>query len=247
MPKSKIFHQSVLGGCYVGFGALLSLTIAGGLAGFGAANPGIPKMAFAALFPVNLLFIVTTGGQLFTGNSAAVTAARWEGLVDTRQLIRSLVVSLAGNAVGCMLLAWASSYVGLLTGGTAAMLTTTAWTKCHAAAMGPILGKALLCNWMVSLAVYLAGAANGLCGKLIACWFPISTFCAIGLEHSVANLFILPAALLLGGIPLTVSDVVWRNVVPVLLGNAVAGAGVVAASYAFQFGKWGNRAVVRNG
>lgn len=70
MQKRKILHQSILGGCYVGFGGLLSLSIAGGLGGIGAANPGIPKMAFAALFPVNLLLIVTTGGQvrlLFVG------------------------------------------------------------------------------------------------------------------------------------------------------------------------------------
>ena len=72
MPKTKILHQSILGGCYVGFGGLLALSVAGGLGGIGAANPGIPKMAFAALFPVNLLLIVTTGGQLFTGNSSAV-------------------------------------------------------------------------------------------------------------------------------------------------------------------------------
>lgn len=64
MQKRKILHQSILGGCYVGFGGLLSLSIAGGLGGIGAANPGIPKMAFAALFPVNLLLIVTTGGQV---------------------------------------------------------------------------------------------------------------------------------------------------------------------------------------
>ena len=64
MQKRKILHQSILGGCYVGFGGLLSLCIAGNLQGIGAANPGIPKMAFAALFPVNLLLIVTTGAQV---------------------------------------------------------------------------------------------------------------------------------------------------------------------------------------
>jgi hypothetical protein len=64
MQKRKILHQSILGGCYVGFGGLLSLCIAGNLGGIGATNPGIPKMAFAALFPVNLLLIVTTGGQV---------------------------------------------------------------------------------------------------------------------------------------------------------------------------------------
>lgn len=235
MPKTKIFHQSVLGGCYVGFGGLVSLTIAGGLAGLGAANPAVPRLAFAALFPVNLLLIVTTGGQLFTGNSAAVAAARWEGLVTWRQLHRNWAVSIAGNVVGCALFAWAAWYVGLLKEGTAAMLSSTAWSKCRNS-LGPTIVKAILCNWMVSLAVCLAGAANSLCGKLIAVWFPISTFVAIGLEHSVANMFILPAALLLG-VPLTLRDVILRNVGPALIGNALAGALVVAASYAFQFGK----------
>jgi len=51
MAKTKILHQSILGGAYVGFGGLLSLCIAGNLMGISAANPGIAKMAFASLFP----------------------------------------------------------------------------------------------------------------------------------------------------------------------------------------------------
>lgn len=51
MSKMKIFHQSVLGGCYVGFGGLLSFCIAGNIGGIAAENPGIAKMAFASLFP----------------------------------------------------------------------------------------------------------------------------------------------------------------------------------------------------
>ena len=62
----------------------------------------------------------------------------------------------------------------------------------------------------------------------------------IGLEHSVANMFIMPAALLLK-VPLTISDVLFRNVIPVLIGNAIAGALVVAGSYSFQFGKLGKK------
>jgi formate/nitrite transporter FocA (FNT family) len=93
---------------------------------------------------------------------------------------------------------------------------------------------------MVSLAVFMAGASNDLVGKLVGCWFPISTFVAIGLEHSVANLFILPCALLLGA-KVTVGDVIFKNLIPVLLGNAIAGAFVVAASYSYQFGKLGKK------
>lgn len=94
---------------------------------------------------------------------------------------------------------------------------------------------------MVSLAVFMAGASNDLCGKLVGCWFPISTFVGIGLEHSVANLFILPCALLLGGSGLGLADVVFKNLVPVLLGNFIAGAFIVAGSYSYQFGAIGKK------
>jgi len=194
---------------------------------------------FASLFPVNLLLIVTTGGQLFTGNSATCAAAYYEGLVDSYEVLRNWIVALVGNVVGCGLMALASSYVGLLSGGTAEMCLKTAMGKCTNA-FGPTLVKAILCNWMVTLAVKLSGASNDLVGKLVGCWFPISTFVAIGLEHSVANMFILPAALLLGA-PLTVADVVFRNIVPVLIGNAIAGSIIVAASYSYQFGRLGGK------
>jgi formate/nitrite transporter len=175
MSKRKILHQSILGGAYVGFGGLLSLSVAGNLGGIGAQNPGIIKMAFAALFPVNLLLIVTTGGQLFTGNTCSVSAAKYEGLVEWRELARSWTMSIVGNVIGCGLFALASFYVGLLTGGTANLCYDTALNKCRAT-IGQTLVKAIMCNWMVSLAVFLAGASNDLSGKLVGVWFPISTF-----------------------------------------------------------------------
>jgi len=235
----KILHQSILGGAYVGFGGLLALSVAGNISGIGFTNPGLVKMTFAALFPVNLLLIVMTGGQLFTGNSSTVAAAKLEGMVYWRELWKSFGVSLIGNIIGCGLFALTADYVGLLKGGTGALACSTAVNKC-AGTFGQTMVKAILCNWMVSLAVYMAGASNDLVGKLVGCWFPISTFVAIGLEHSVANLFIMPCALLLGA-KLTVRDVIVKNLIPVLLGNAIAGAVVVAGSYSYQFGKVGKK------
>lgn len=217
LSKKKILHQSILGGMYVGFGGLLSLSIAGNMGGIAGPNPGLAKMTFAALFPVNLLLIVTTGGQLFTGNSATVAAAKYEKLVTWRELIRNWSVSIVGNVIGCVGFALAANYVGLLTGGTAALAKSTAMGKC-AGAFGPTVVKAILCNWMVSMAVFLAGAANDLTGKLVGCWFPISTFVGIGLEHSVANMFILPAAMLAGA-PVGLAAVLGKNLIPVLIGN----------------------------
>ena len=132
----KIFHQSVMGGAYVGFGGLLALSIAGNIPGVAGTNPGLVKMAFAALFPVNLILILMTGGQLFTGNSSTVAAAKFEKMIQWRGLWKSFGVSLLGNIVGCTLFAFAANYCGLLAGGTANLATKTAIAKCSSA-FGP--------------------------------------------------------------------------------------------------------------
>lgn len=237
LPKRKIFHQSVLGGCYVGFGGLISLCIAGNLGGLSGASPGIAKMAFAALFPVNLLLIVSTSGQLFTGNSATVAAARFERFVTWNDLWTNWAVSLTGNIVGCSVFAAAAMLAGVMNPGASALTVSTAISKCGAGLV-PTLIKAIMCNWMVSMAVFLSGAANDMTGKMVGCWFPISTFVGIGLEHSIANLFILPLALMLGA-PLSLGDIIFKNLIPVIVGNGIAGALIVAASYSYQFGRLG--------
>jgi len=89
----KILHQSIMGGCYVGFGGTLSIMISGSIPGIAASNPGLQKLLFAALFPMNLLLILNTGGQLFTGNAAAVPAAYFEGLVVVDAILRSWALS----------------------------------------------------------------------------------------------------------------------------------------------------------
>jgi formate/nitrite transporter len=237
LPKRKIFHQSVLGGCYVGFGGLISLMIAGNLGGVAVANPGIAKMAFAALFPVNLLLIVTSSAQLFTGNSATVAAAKFEGFVSWSDLWTSWSLSLAGNIVGCALFAKATMLGQIMNPGAAQLALATAAAKCSAPLV-PTLIKAVMCNWMVSMAVFLSGAANDMAGKMVGCWFPISTFVGIGLEHSVANLFILPLALMLGA-NISLKTMIVKNLIPVIIGNAIAGSLIVAASYSYQFGRLG--------
>lgn len=237
LPVLKILHQSIMGGCYVGFGGLLSTVVAGGAAGVGKDNPGLQKFIFAALFPVNLLLILMSGGQLFTGNSAAVPAALYEGLVNTNDLIKSWVVSYLGNIIGCGLFAYAAKYTGLLAYGVKDLAVANTVKKCGGA-FGPTVVKAIMCNWLVCMAVWLAGAANDLAGKMVGIWFPISTFVAIGLEHSVANLFLLPLGMLAGA-DVTLSDVIFKNLIPVTLGNAIAGALVVAAGYSYAFGKLG--------
>lgn len=238
LPKRKIFHQSFLGGCYVGFGGLISLMIAGNLGGLSAANPGISKMAFAALFPVNLILIVMTSAQLFTGNSATVAAAYYEGFVSAKDLATSWSLSLLGNIVGCAVFAKAAMLAKVMNPGATQLAIATAIGKCCTVGFVPTIMRAIMCNWMVSMAVYLSTAANDLTGKMVGCWFPISTFVGIGLEHSIANLFVLPLALMLGA-DITLGTMITKNLIPVIIGNGIAGALIVAASYSYQFGRLG--------
>jgi len=233
----KTLHQSIMGGAYVGIGGLLSLAVAGSIPGIAKENPGMQKFIFAALFPVNLLLILSSGGQLFTGNSAAVPAALFEGLITMPDLIKSWVVSYIGNVIGCGGLAIAATYAGLNKYGLAELATSTTVKKCSSA-FGPTVVKAIMCNWLVCMAVFLAGAANDMTGRYVGIWFPISTFVSIGLEHSVANMFLLPMGLLANA-PLSLSDVLLKNLLPVTIGNAIAGALVVGAGYSFAFGKLG--------
>lgn len=52
------------------------------------------------------------------------------------------------------------------------------------------------CNWFVGLALWLCYGASDATGKLLGTWFPVMTFVALGFQHSVANAFVIPAAIL---------------------------------------------------
>lgn len=233
----KIFASSTLGGFYVAMGGMLSLAIAGNIPGVAAQNPGFIKLVFAALFPVNLLMALMTGAQLFTGNTANMAASIYEGETNTRDLARAWVVSWIGNIVGCGCYALAAYYTGCLDGGAGALAIKTAAGK-TSMPWGVCFCKAIMCNWLVCMAVYLCGCAKDLTGKMVGIWWPITTFVAIGFEHSVANMFILPAAILAGA-PLTFSDIMLTNLIPVTLGNAVAGVFFMSGGMSIMHGKLG--------
>jgi formate/nitrite transporter len=223
-----------LAGCYVAFGAVLAMSVASAL---GDVSPGVTKLVFGGLFPIALMNIVATGSQLFTGNTASVAAAFYEGQVDLAALGRNWVVTYAGNLIGSLLFLELIKYSGLLTGGVATMASKIAVAKCGSA-FGPSVVKAILANWLVCLAAYMATLETDLAGKLIGIWINISAFVMIGLEHSIANLFLLPLGMAAGA-DISTADMWMKNIIPVTLGNIIAGAGIFAGSYSFLYGKLG--------
>jgi len=229
--------SGTLAGVYVAFGAMVSLSVASAIPGIAEGSPGIQKLIFGALFPIALLNIVATGSQLFTGNTASVAAALYEGLIGPADLVRNWVVTYAGNLLGSLLAVEGFKYTGLLSGSTATMAAKVAVGKCGSA-FGPTVMKAVFANWLVCLAAFMATVESDLAGKIVGIWFPISAFVMIGFEHSIANMFLMPLGMKAGGAVSTM-DIVMKNLVPVTIGNVIAGAIIFAGSYSVLYGKLG--------
>ena len=234
MSVLQTMHSSIYGGFYVGMAGLLSLAISGNMV---APSISAQRFVFAALFPVNLLLVLQSGAQLFTGNTATLSMAFYEGKATGFQVLRSWVLSWIGNVIGCGTMAVMAWYTQLLTGGTADLAIATVAKKCHYG-FGITIVKAIMCNWLVCMAVYLCTQANDLTGKMVGIWFPISMFVAIGFEHSVANMFLLPAGFFSGS-PITPQFMLLHNLLPVSLGNLIAGSIVIAAGFSFGSGALG--------
>jgi formate/nitrite transporter FocA (FNT family) len=90
--------------------------------------------------------------------------------------------------------------------------------------------KGILCNWMVTLGAVLALASRSTIGKVVAMWLPIMTFFAHGYEHSIVNMYVIPAGTLLGA-PVSIGKWWLWNQIPVTVGNIVAG--VVLTAWVF--------------
>ncbi|GLC33508.1 hypothetical protein PLESTB_000082700 [Pleodorina starrii] len=229
------FVQGIQAGAYIAFGAFLACSIGGSIPGVAAANPGLAKLLFALIFPVGLSLVTNCGAELYTGNTMMLTCALIEKKATWGQLWKNWLVSYAGNFVGSIAMVLAVVATGLLT--TNGLPVTMAQTK---ATLGftEVLSRSILCNWLVCCAVWAASAATSLPGRILALWPPITAFVAIGLEHSVANMFVIPLGILLGA-NVTWGQFVFNNLLPVTLGNTIAGVVMMALAYSVSFGAVG--------
>jgi formate/nitrite transporter len=192
-------------------------------------------MIFGAFgLPFGLIMTLVTGGELFTGNTALVTAAWAERQITLRDLLKNWLASYSGNLVGSILLAWLAFQSGTLGNAPAAVAIATG--KCSLP-WNVAFVRGILANWLVCMAVYMASGCNTLIGKMTAVWFPISAFTALGLDHSVANMFILPLGMFRGA-EITWTQMWINNLIPVTLGNIVGGALFVMAPFGTTYGKW---------
>jgi len=235
---AKIFKLGIVSGAHIGFGSYLAITVGGACPEIAAANPGLQKMIFGAFgLPFGLIMTLVTGGELFTGNTALVTAAVKEGKATYKDLVKSWTSSYVGNFVGSLILAYLAFKSGTLGNAPASVAIATA--KCSMP-FDVAFVRGILCNWLVCMAVYMASGCATMIGKMTAVWFPISAFVALGLDHSVANMFIIPLGILRGA-EVSIGQMFIKNLIPVTLGNIVGGAIMCMMPFGLSFGKWFNK------
>ena len=249
LPAYKLLLLGILAGAFIGFAAEGS-----NAAIHTITSVGLAKTLAGALFATGLMMVVVTGGELFTGNTLIVVAcsekkARWI------KLLKNWFFVYVGNFIGSIIIVifiilsgqfdFSNGLLGGFTIKVAVYKTSLSFQQ--AFFMG------ILCNWLVCMAVWMGFATKDIAGKLLAIFFPIWLFITSGFEHSVANMYYIPAGILaksndawvkaaetLGVTPEKLQHLNWstfavNNLIPVTLGNIVGGCVFVGLIFWLSF------------
>jgi formate/nitrite transporter len=232
----KALVAGFLAGAYIAFGGLLAITVSSGL------DPKtwgtLPTLFTGAVFSLGLILVVVAGSELLTGNMALVPLATMSRRVTGAGLLRNLTVVMIGNLLGSLFVAY---FLAVQTGVVTAELPLArlgqiATAKGVTESEWQIFLRAVGCNWLVCLAVWMALGAEDIGGKILAIFFPIMAFVAMGFDHVVANMFFLPAAIFAHVPGITWWDAI-HNWIFAFLGNFVGAAVFVSGAYYYLYGR----------
>jgi len=216
-----------------GFLSASLLGYATALAVYATAQTKSPLVG-ALIFPVGFVMLSLLGLELVTGNFALLLLPAFQRRITASQLARNWFIVYIAHIVGGFFLAYLV-YVAWTSNGSdfddpwvkqlinVTEKKTLAYAQLGVEGLWIAFVKAILCNWMVTLGAFLGFCSRDTTGKVVAMWLPIFTFFALGFEHSVVNLFLIPAGILMGA-PVSVADWWLWNQIPVTLGNIVGAA-----------------------
>lgn len=250
LPLASTLVLGVLGGAFIGLGAMFATTV---VAGGGAMPYGVRQLLAGLVFSLGLILVLVGGAELFTGSTLLVMAAAARRITVRRLLANWALVwgaNLAGGIATAALVFLSAQYRN----GDGAVGAAALATAAHKVELGFVQAVAagILCNALVCLAVWLSFSARSTADRVLAIVPPVAAFVAAGFEHSVANMYYLPLALgikawapaefwtAIGRVPadypaLTVGHALGANLLPVTLGNIIGGGLMVAGVYWFVY------------
>ena len=220
------FVGSMMAGAYIGFGIILIFIVGS------TVNPAYQKLVMGASFGIALTLVVFAGSELFTGHTMYMPIGWLRKTVGAGSVLRLWSFVWLGNLVGAAGLAT----LFVLAGGGGMISDPTSFLhKAAAAKMNAsiieLLARSILCNWLVTLALWMSGRATSDAGKAIAIFWCLYAFIASGFEHSVANMTLFTISLL-GNHPASVSVAgMAYNLLWVTLGNLLSGSLFMGVGY----------------
>jgi formate/nitrite transporter len=209
-------------------------------------NVGVAKLVAGIIFPVGLMLVLICGGELFTGN-CLLTIAYARKKITLKKMLKNWTIVYFANFLGAFIIVVLIYYSGLLStngGKLGGYVIKVAANKCGLT-FTQAFTSGILCNFVVSLAVWGSYAAKDVVGKVFISFFPIMAFVIAGFEHCVANMYYL----LLGAFAKTnpayvelshqtaqkVANInfthIVQNLIPATLGNIVGGGIFVGIAY----------------
>ena len=246
----SMFTLSIMAGAFIAFGAILYTYVIHD----SSLSLGLTKLLGGLVFCLGLILVIVAGAELFTGNNLIVMAYV-SRKISLRRLLRNWTIVFCGNLAGSLAMVFLLSQSGQWTEAGASV-----GVKALMIANGKVnltflqaLSRGILCNILVCLAVWLCFSGRSVTDKVLAIIFPITAFVALGFEHSVANMYFVPAGLvlkhntqvlsaaegLLGQVPdlsrLTIYGFLVKNLLPVSLGNIIGGGLLVGVIYWFVY------------
>ena len=232
-------------------GAFIALAGVGANTASSTASGSVARLLSGIVFPTGLVMVLLAGSELFTGNNLMIIPLL-EKEIRFAAMMRNWLFVYIGNLIGSLLVALIAFYgqqLALFDGGLA--LTTI---KVAANKVNYSFDKAFLlavgCNFLVCIAVWCSFAAQSVSGKVLGAYLPIMLFVLAGFEHSVANMYFIPAGILAltdpayavaaGGAGINTAHLTWggfllRNLLPVTLGNIVGGSFLVGLPYWYVY------------
>lgn len=192
------------------------------------------KFIGALVFPVGIVLILIGGGDLFTGN-CLITLGCLNKQYKFRKVLKNLSLVFLGNFLGALLFVLLLYFSNIVSGQSKQLIIEIAKKKVSLDFVEALF-SGILCNIIVSMAVYISYSAKNVSGKILAVFLPVMLFVISGYEHSVANMFILPMAKALGS-DITISEILLNNLLPVTIGNIIGGAVITPFLYYFVFVK----------
>ncbi len=236
----RVLVSAFLAGAYISFGALVAITVSSGL------DPGtwgtLPTLFMGAAFTLGLVLVLIAGSDLATGNMMLVPLSAMRGKISAGDVVRNLTLVLLGNLAGALFVAFflavQTKVIGDSGSAGSSLLTYERLASITEGKVGHTAWETFLrgvgCNWLVCLAVWMSLASKSVSGKILAIFFPVMAFVAMGFDHVVANMFFIPAAIWAG-----VPDVGWgdaaQNWLLAGVGNLVGAVIFVATSYWYLF------------